>query len=133
MLWLIIGIILFVLGGYQNNFYKNESVQVKAVIKDIKTDEDYEDNSYEHRYYGDYTINGKTYKNKKLKTEYGGSSSPDKARGETITIRVYPENPGRQVSDGGIFITVGVIMIIWNIVALRKAKKQNQETPPQAV
>lgn len=131
-LWLIIGIIVFVLGAYQNSIYENESAKVKAVITDIKTRDDSEDTSYQHTYYGEYTINGKTYKNQKLKTEYGGYS-PDKSKGDTITIRVYPDHPEWQVPEGGLFGVVGLVLIVWNAVALRKNKKQKQETPPQAV
>ncbi|MBR5570744.1 MAG: hypothetical protein IKW10_07635 [Oscillospiraceae bacterium] len=126
-LWLIIGIIIFVLGLYQNNIYENESVKVKAVITDIKVEDDTDDASFRYIYYGDYTVNGKTYTHKKLKTEYGSYSTPNRFTGETISLRVYPDHPGRQVSEGGVFGVVGLVLIVWNAVALRKAKKQEKQ------
>lgn len=75
---LIVGIVMFALGGYQNIQYEEHSLVIDAVITDIETDYDSDDvTSYSHTYYGEYTVEGKKYTNVKLKTSYTNSSSPD--------------------------------------------------------
>ena len=130
IIFLVIGIILFTLGGYQNTIYEEKSLIVKATVTDIKTKEDY-DSGYSHTYYGSYTVDGKTYKNKKLTTYYTNSSFPeDLFVGDTYKIRVYPDNPEKEVAEGGIFITVGVILIVYNSVVLYKRRKRNKAANP---
>ena len=106
IVWLVVGIILFSLGGYQNIQYEEKSLLVNATITDIKTVDDTDDGpiSYKHTYYGEYTIDGKCYSNKKLTTKYTSSHLPDDKIGSTIGIHVNPENPNKQVAEGGLFI-----------------------------
>lgn len=42
IIFLVIGIILFTLGGYQNTIYEEKSLIVKATVTDIKTKEEKE-------------------------------------------------------------------------------------------
>lgn len=129
---LILGIILFLLGSYQNDVYENGSLQVQATVTDIRTTDETDDGpvSYKHVYYGEYTANGKTYTDKKLHTAYTGSSKPKYSRGDTIEITVNPENPGKKVAEGGIFLIVGFILILWNAVCLFKNRKEHKEATP---
>lgn len=83
IIFLIVGIILFSLGGYQNIQYEEKSLTVKATITNIKTKDDTDDGptSYKHTYYGKYTVDGKKYSNKQLTTRYTSSHIPEYSRG----------------------------------------------------
>ncbi len=128
IVWLFVGLILFALGGYQNTQYEDNSLLVSATITDIKTKDDTDDGpiSYKHTYYGEYTVDGKHYSNKKLTTKYTSTSLPDLSRGDTIEIRVNPNNPDKQVAEGGLFIVGGFVLIIYNSIVLIKSKKKNK-------
>lgn len=123
---LIIGIILFSLGGYQNIQYEEHSLVVNATITNIETVNDTDDGpiSYKHTYYGNYTANGKEYKNKKLTTKYTSSSLPDFYNDGTVEIRVYPDNPEIKVAEGGLFIMGGFALMIYGGVVLYMNRKQ---------
>ena len=123
---LIVGIILFSLGIYQNIQYEEKSLLVSATITDIKTEDDTDDGpiSYKHIYYGEYTIDGKYYSNKKLATKYTNSHLPDHKIGNTIEIHVNSKNPNKQVAEGGLFIMGGFVLIIYNSIFLIKLKKK---------
>lgn len=125
---LIVGLVVFFLGVYQNYQYEEQSLKVKATITDIETEDD-DDGGYKHTYYGKYEVDGKTYKNKKLQTRYDNSYMPDKSVGDTIKITVDPENPNRKVAEGGIFGVVGLIMTVCGIVMVVKDKKAKEKTP----
>ena len=128
-IWLIVGIVLFIMGSYQNTQYEEHSLTVSATITSVKTVDDTDDGpiSYKHTYYGDYTVDGKQYTNKKLESKYNSSHIPDLHKGDTIEIRVYPDNPSKKVPEGGWFITVGFIMVVYNIIKIRKLKRMDQE------
>ncbi len=125
---LVVGLTLFFLGVCQNFKYEEQSLKVKATITDIKTKDD-PDGDYIHTYYGKYEVDGKTYKNKKLYTEYGGSYEPNKSVGDTIKITVDPDNPNKKAAEGGVFGTVGLIMTVCGIVMLVKDKKAKEQAP----
>ena len=130
IVWLLIGLILLALGGYQNTQYEENSLLVSATITDIKTVEDTDDGpiSYKHTYYGEYTVDGKHYSNKKLETKYTSSHLPDLSRGNTIEIHVNPDNPDKQVAEGGLFIMGGFALIIYNSIAIALRKKNKTKT-----
>ena len=125
-IWLIIGIIIFILGSYQNTQYEEHSLIVDATITRVKTVDDTDDGpiSYEHTYYGDYTVDGKEYTNKKLAKKYNSSHIPDLHEGDTIEIRVNPDKPSKMVPEGGWFIMVGFGITIYNIIMIVRAKKR---------
>jgi hypothetical protein len=128
LICLIIGIILASLGFYQFWQYENNSITVEAIITEIDSREINDDTTdrYEFKYYGNYTVNGKEYKNVQLKKEYSSEMMPDYHTGDKLEIVVNADNPGRKMSEGGFFGTVGLVMIVWNGVILSKAKKTNQ-------
>lgn len=125
IIWLVVGIILFGLGGYQNIKYENLFVDVDATVTNINTVDDSDDGptGYKHIYYGEYTLDGKKYTDVELTTKYTSSISPDHPEGSTISIRVNPDDPSGDASDGGLLIVAGFIVIGWSIVILVKAKK----------
>lgn len=129
VIWLIIGLVILALGGYQNVRYEEHSLLVTAVITDVKTEDDTDDGptSYKHTYYGDYVVDGETYTDKKLDTSYTGSHIPDKHAGDTVEIRVYPDNPAVQVAEGALFIMVGLALTIFNGIKVHKFRKQQND------
>ena len=123
VIFLIIGIILMSIGFYRFIQYEDHSVVVNAVVTDIKT-KDTTDDEYVHTYYGKYTVNGKEYTDVKLEKSYSASSFDYKYHvGDTIEVRVNPENPAKKVSDGGFFSTVGFVIVVYNAVVLNKYRK----------
>ncbi len=127
IIFLCIGLILFILGGYQNIQYEEHSLLVDATVTDIETEEDI-DSGYEHVYYGSYTVEGKEYTDIKLTTRYTNSMMPEELFvGDTVEIRVYPDDPGKMVAEGGLFITAGVIMTVYNSVKIHKIRKRAKE------
>ena len=127
---LIIGIVLFFLGGYQNVQYEEHSLLVNATITEIKTIDDTDDGpiTYKHTYYGMYTVDGKEYTDKKLATRYTSSFIPDQKKGDTVEIRVYPDNPEKQVAEGGLFSVLGTGLIVYaGIVLFKKRKARKME------
>ncbi len=124
LIFLIIGLILFALGGYQNIQYEEHSLLVDATVTDIKSKDD-PDGGYTHVYYGSYTVDGTEYTDQKLTTKYTNTMMPeDLFVGDTVELRVYPEKPGKKVAEGGIFITVGVVMTVYNAIVLHKHRKR---------
>lgn len=132
-IWLIVGIIIAVLGFIQYSNYQDNSTTVTATISDIQTGLQTDDGDYLQTYYGDYTFNGETYTHVKLESRYEDSQFPRLHTGDTMEIVVSNDNPGHKMSEGGLFGTIGFVMIVWNVVALRKAKKAaaQGQTPPQ--
>ena len=127
-IFLIIGIILFILGGYQNIQYEENSLTVPATVTNVKTRDDTDGGptTYKHTYYGEYEVDGKKYENVKLDTAYTSSYTPKYSVGDQLKIKVYPDNPDTKVPEGGIFLTVGLIMAVWNLVLLVKSKKAKE-------
>lgn len=123
---LIIGIVVFGMGIYQNTQYEENSLMVTATITDIKTVDETDEGpiSYEHTYYGEYTVDGEEYSNKKLKTSHTSSITPDFNEGDTIDIRVQIDDPSKKVAEGGLFIVGGFTVTIYSIVVLIKNRKQ---------
>lgn len=118
--WLLVSIVILILGFYQNNRYEYHSITVNATVTKVDTyrDDDEGPIKYHHTYYGKYTVNGKTYKNKKLASNYTDADRPSHPKGSTIEIRVNSKNPDKKVPEGGIFIVVGVLMTIYNFITL---------------
>ena len=129
VVFLFIGIVLTCLGFYQFWQYENNSVTVEATVSDIETKEGDSDSAsaFRHIYYGDYTVDGKEYKNKKLATRYSNEYMPDMHIGDKIEIVVDASNPGRRMTEGGIFGMVGLVMVVWNAVAISKIKTADKE------
>lgn len=128
VIWLLVGILLFTLGLIQNNKYENGSIKVDAEITRIKTRDD-SDGDYIHTYYGSYEVDGVVYEDQKLDTYYSSEYIPPKAKGDTIRITVDPKHPKWKVPEGGLFGTAGLVIVVFNIVKLVKAKKAKEETP----
>ncbi len=116
--FLIIGIIVFLLGMYQNFQYEENSLIVEATVTRTEIKEDTDDGSERQILYGEYTVNGKKYTDKKLGTRH----SDFLKRGDTVEIRVYPEHPEFKVAEGGVFGVVGFVLIVYNSVKLHKAQ-----------
>lgn len=121
---LIIGIIVFLLGAYQGGLYdeaKNSGYEIEARIVDVVVKEEHDSDMiyYYDTYtvYANYTIDGKDYSHVKV-----GKYTEPKYVGDTITVVVNPEEPGAKMAEGGIFATVGFVMIVGVIVS--KAKKK---------
>lgn len=121
---LILGIVLFLLGSYQGGLYddaKSSGYEIEAKIVDVVVKEEHDSDMiyYYDTYtvYADYTIDGKDYTHVKV-----GKYTEPKYIGDTITVVVNPEDPGRKMTEGGIFATVGFIMIVGAVVS--KAKKK---------
>lgn len=129
LIFLIVGIIMFSLGAYQNTQYEENSLIVMATITHVETTDETDDGpiSYKHTYYGEYTVDGKLYTDKKLGSSYTSSSFPPNVRGDLIEIRINPENPDKKVAEGGLFATAGFVLIIYNgikVLGSRKTKKE---------
>lgn len=120
---LIVGAILAGLGFYQFVQYEENSIVVDAVVTDIKTKEDSE-GDFIHTYYGKYTVNGKEYTNVKLQKGYSESRYDYNLHvGDTVELRVNPQNPAKKVAEGGLFGTVGLVMVVYGAVLRSNAKK----------
>lgn len=130
IIWLIVGIVVFVMGSYQNIQYEENSLIVSATVTDVKTTDETDDGpiSYEHVYYGEYEVDGKMYSDKNLATRHTSDHKPEYPVGSQIEIKVYPDNPGKKVAEGGIFLMVGFGLIIWNSVMLYKIKKAGKQS-----
>lgn len=118
-IFLIVGIVVLSLGFYQNTKYEEGSVIVNAVVTRIETKTDSDDGSVKETYYGDYTVDGKEYKDIKLASKYNNYLT----YGDTVEIRVYPDNPGKTVPEGGLFAVIGLVIIVYNGYVLYKQRK----------
>ena len=108
---LIIGVIIFVLGGYQNNLYeqaKANGYEVEAEIVEVIVEREVDEIlDYTYAVYADYTVDGKKYTHIRI----GEYTSP-KYVGKKITVVVNPENPDKMMAEGGIFLTFGFVAAI---------------------
>lgn len=128
---LIIGVILLVLGFIQFSNYENNSITVTATVSDIEDGSFDDELGYRRIYYGDYTVDGKVYTHVKLATLYEDSSFTYKHHiGDTMEIVVSKDDPGKKMSEGGLFSTVGLVLVVWNWVAISKAKKAAKKQKP---
>ncbi|WP_195450999.1 DUF3592 domain-containing protein [Anaeromassilibacillus sp. 1001302B_160321_C8] len=100
---------------------KNSGYEIEARIVDVVVKEEHDSDMiyYYDTYtvYANYTIDGKDYSHVKV-----GKYTEPKYVGDTITVVVNPEEPGAKMAEGGIFATVGFVMIVGVIVS--KAKKK---------
>ena len=124
LIFLIVGVVLFTVGLCLNLRYEETSIVVQATVTDIDTKET-SDGEYRHVYYGEYTVDGKIYENKKLTTQYSDSETPDELLvGDVIALRVSPDNPNRKMWEGGFLGAVGLVLTVWNAVVLYRRCKQ---------
>ena len=124
IVWLIVGIVVFSLGLYQFWQYEENSLEVSAVITDIKSRET--DDGYRHVYYGEYTVDGEKYTDVKLDSGYTDSMFPDRVVGDTVDIVVSASSPGGKMTEGGFFGVVGLALMLYNGIKLYGAKKNNK-------
>ena len=117
LLLLLLGIVLLFIGCSKNTEYEDRSVIVNATITEIDSDQDLDTYRYKHRFYGDYTIDGKEYTHKLLDTKYTDSSYSGSYVGATMEIRVKRDKPNRRSTDGGLFIVGGIVLIVCGIIS----------------
>ncbi len=109
---LIIGVLFIGVGCVGDNDYEENSIECVATITDInsKTVQGETGNSYEHRYYGSYVINDKTYTDVQILYRNTDSKTPKYSVGETITIRVDSDNPSQLAKSGkGFYVGSGIV------------------------
>ncbi len=125
---LIIGIVLTVLGFIQFWNYENSSITVEATVTEIRDRVQSMDDvcDYRYVYYGEYTVDGEKYEKVKLKTEQTNDPEPKHKIGDKLEIVVDSKNPGHKMAEGGVFGTVGIVMIVWNMIALCNVKKKEK-------
>ena len=124
---IIIGIIFFLLGSYQGYRYETVGIRVDGIITNVKSKDDTDDGptSYKHTYYGYYEVDGEKYENKVLATKYTSSHKPDYSKGDKIELVVNPNNPKREMAEGGFFCMAGFLIILFGIFGFRKKKSDN--------
>ncbi len=139
-----IGTIFIIVGATENKNYYENSLICEALITDLKTESFAgEWTSYHHRYYGEYTVNKKTYsKIEILKTETD-TSKPDYSIGQTIKIRVIKDNPERLAKKGTISYIMGfssfgcvLLIIVLSLVIYKnivEPKTENLKTPYESL
>jgi hypothetical protein len=121
IIWFVVSVVVLGIGIWQNTRYEG-SPYVKATITRFETDYD-SDSGYVYKYYGDYYLDGVKYSNIKLHSEYTDDTQPDMAVGDTYSLHVNPENSGKALSDGGLFIVAGFVMLGFNIYLFVKTIK----------
>lgn len=128
MLFLVVGVVIFIIGLCLNIRYEDHSLVVEATVTHIKT-KDSTDGDYRHVYYGEYTVDGKTYKDQKLTADYSGTEyDTSMSVGDTYEMRVNPNKPARKMMEGGFFGVVGLLMAVYGGIQVhryRKAEKEN--------
>ena len=127
---LILGILLLVIGFSVNASYEDAKAggyEVTATITRIEhrvdTGIDGAPDSDEYTLYGTYTVGDQIVTEKKLGKVYINSYSV----GDTYKLVVDPENPEDTLSEGGFIIMLGLAIIVFSIIAMRKNKKQTQQ------
>ena len=120
---LIIGIIFFLAGTYQNAQYetaKENGYEVDAIVTRVDIDRS-NDVTEDDKYvvYGDYEVDGEEYKNKRL-----DKTTKKYVKGDTYKVVVNPDSPGKKMAEGAFFSLVGFVMIVGAIISKRKAKKK---------
>lgn len=130
-IWLAVGAIVFCVGLGINFIYENKSVAVEAVITGVDTT-DTSDGDYRDAYYGTYTVDGETVTDKKLCTLYR-SPGEDYAHpvGDTYELRVNPDRPNRKAPEGGVFGVVGLVLVVYHGVMIRRHKRMVKKLTDQ--
>ena len=125
---LVIGIVLTVLGFIQFWNYENRSITVEATITEIRDRVQTMDDVYDYRYvyYGEYTVDGEKHEMVRLKSEHSNDPAPKHKVGDKLEIVVDKKDPGHKMAEGGVFGTVGIVMIAWNMIALCNDKKKKK-------
>ena len=122
---LIVGIVIFFIGCIPVALYE-QGVEVTAKVTRIETKEESDsDLSYtylSYTLYGDYTVNGKEYKDQKLNKVY---EKPELENG-TYKVVVNPES-GKPMYEGGILCVAGFITVICALICARSNKKKPQK------
>lgn len=117
----VIGIIFFIVGIIwlvSGSRFKQNAVEVSAVIQEIKSYRD-SDGDIRHSVYVNYSYNGQYYEAVNL-SEYSSSMYV----GKEITIMIDPDNPGKNMTNLGlylgpaIFVGIGVIFACVGIFPL---------------
>ncbi len=116
---LVIGIIIFSLGAYQNIRYedaKDSGYSVEATVTRVKVHEHDDGDTY--TLWGEYEKDGKTYSNVKLGlfTEY-------RKVGEIVKLVVNPDAPTKKMAEGGLFGVIGLVITVAALIRKHKEKK----------
>lgn len=117
----LVGVIVLSVGIAQNNKYES-SPYVDATITRIDSDYD-SDDGYVHKYYGEYYLDGVKYTDIKLHSEYTDNTHPQMEVGEVYSLHVNPENSGKTLSDGGVFIVAGFVILGFDFYCFVKTIK----------
>ena len=128
---LIVGLILFSIGAVMNTKYEDEGIAVSAVITRIETEDDTDDGpiSYKHTFYGTYTVDGNTYTDVRLGSYYNSSTTPPQSVGDAYDLIVNPDNPSKQLPEGGLFLSAGMILsVVYGVKIYQERKKAKQPT-----
>lgn len=111
----VIGIGLLIGGGFwifRGISFADSAVEVTAKIVDIETYKNYKGERH-HRVYVDYSLNGVTYTDMPL-----GEYSSDMYIGKEIVLFCNPDNPSQTMSNLGIYLGGGILLLIGLVFAL---------------
>lgn len=127
MTFLMVGVVIFIIGLCLNIRYEDYSLVVEATVTEIKTRQT-SDGDYRHVYYGEYTVDGKTYEDQKLTANYSNTEyDTSMSVGDTYEMRVNPHKPARKVMEGGLFGVVGLLLAVYGGVQVRRYRKAEKE------
>ena len=119
---LIVGIIFLIIGLVQFSDYKSATSSgytVEATITKVTPYYDgVDDNNY--HYYGTYTWEGEIHENVDL-----GDSAKEYKVGDTYKLVIKPESEGKVMTNGGIFIGIGVWLLVSGLKNTFGKKKEN--------
>ena len=110
----IIGAILIFAGFGANISYKENTITVNAKITRIESETDHggEFTSYDHLYYGEYTVNDTKYTDIViLEDSSANSPNPKYSVGDILTIKVNKDNPETLAGNGTMLFIVGGVLI----------------------
>lgn len=103
----VIGIIFFTVGIIwlvSNSRFKQNAVEVSAVIQEIKSYRD-SDEDINYSVYVNYSYNGQYYENVKL-SEYNSSMYV----GKEIAILIDPDNPRKNMTNFGLYLAPAIFI-----------------------
>ncbi|MBE6712184.1 MAG: DUF3592 domain-containing protein [Ruminococcaceae bacterium] len=126
---ILLGCAVFLVGCIQPSRYefaKENGYEVEATVMKVVQKEEYDSDgpsSDSYILYGDYEVDGKTYKNVKLGKYYDTSNY---GKGDTVKVVVDPKNPGKLMFEGGVVCVIGFLMTIVGIVKRVKEKKREK-------
>lgn len=127
LVWLAIGALLLIVGGYMYNNSGNAAGDPVAVTAQVtRVEEKTVSGNTVYCAYGDYTVDGKSYTDVPLAEGAG----PYEA-GQSLDVEVTPEKGKTSFFDGGLFVVLGVLIVsisFWVYIRpLGKARREAVE------